>query len=422
MSQLDHWIAVKTGVKEEPLKREQVEEWQLEELNRLLHWCKEHSSFYKDYPDSLSSLKELENLPLLSAEDIVEHGNRMLCVSQGDVNRVVTMQTSGTSGQSKRLYFTKEDQQLTIDFFACGLSELNHPGDIAMVLMPGNRPGGMSSLIQEALKTLDTTPIGFDPRLPYWEIAKELVDSHVTTMVGAPAQLLSLGRYMKHYGITHEIHSVLVSSDYLSETVRRGVEETLHCDLFDHYGITEGGLGFSIECEKHEGLHIRENDVIVEIVDPKTGKRVPDGQWGELAFTTLTRRGMPLIRYRTGDKTLFYTERCACGSVVTRMHKIEGRYRQLKERYCMSVLDEVLFRIPEVIDYKARFDFDQKELIFTMLLSNEVEDLYQKTKDLLKDILVEEDQIVLETEFLSGTPDRDAKGYYAGKRTVMQEV
>ena len=422
MSKLDHWIAVKTGVREEPLQREQVEQWQLEEMNRLLHWCREHSRYYKNYPESISSLEELQTLPLLCAEDIVERGNEMVCVSQSDVNRVVTMQTSGTSGQSKRLYFTKDDQQLTVDFFACGLSELNHPGDVAMVLMPGNRPGGMSALIQEALRTLDVTPVGCDPHRPYWEIAQELVNNRVTTMVGAPAQLLSLGRFMKHYGIQHEVHSVLVSSDYLSETVRKGVEETLHCDLFDHYGITEGGLGFSIECEKHEGLHVRENDVLVEIIDPKTGKRVPDGQWGELVFTTLTRRAMPLIRYRTGDKTMFYRERCACGSVVTRMHKVEGRYRQLEERYCMSVLDEYIFRIPELIDYQVSFDPKQKELHFTMLLCKQTEDLSLSVRNLLKEILVEGDSVTIEPTYLSGIPDRTAKGYYQGKRTVIQGV
>ncbi len=77
---------------------------------------------------------------------------------------------------------------------------------------------------------------------------------------------------------------MLVSSDYLPETVRKALEATLHCTVYDHYGITEAGLGFSIECEMHQGLHIRENDLLVEIIDCQTNLPVADGQWGELVL------------------------------------------------------------------------------------------------------------------------------------------
>lgn len=419
MSRLDGWMAQKFGITLEQLNREVIEQWQLQELNRLLCWCRENSSYYKDYPVQLNSLEELSMLPFLTGEDIIQRGNHMVCVSQSEISRVVTMQTSGTSGASKRLYFSEADQQLTIDFFACGLSELNDSGDRCMVLMPGNRQGGMSYLIQQALRTLDVTPIPCDNHASFAQIAQMLQQEQINTMVGSPVQILSLARYLRHYNLPHQIKAVLVSSDYLPESVRQAIADTLNCAVYDHYGITEGGLGFSMECEQHEGLHIRENDLLVEIIDPVTGKIVPDGQWGEMVFTTLTRRAMPLIRYRTGDKARILAKPCVCGSVVKRMDKIDGRFQQLQEPYCMSVLDEQMFQLPQLVDYQVTYDAAKRQLQLRLLLAEELAVMKPILSDKLQSLLQFGDTLQLEGEVLTAQNRDTVQSLYTGKRRIL---
>lgn len=420
MSRLDGWMAQKLGILPEQLDRSVIEQQQLTELNKLLQWCRSRSTYYRDYPEQLQSLSELTTLPFLTGTDLVEHGQQLVCVSQSEISRVVTMQTSGTSGRSKRLFFSQADQQLTIDFFACGLSELNHTGDRCMILMPGNRPGGMSHLIQQALLQIRVVPVPCGNDVSFAHMARLLAVHRVSTMVGSPVQILSLARYLQHYQLPHSIKAVLVSSDYLPESVRRAIADTLHCAVYDHYGITEGGLGFSIECEQHQGLHIRENDLLVEIINPDTGMPVADGQWGELVFTTLTRRAMPLIRYRTGDKVRLLATPCACGSVVKRMDKIGGRLAQLAESYTITELDERIFQLPSVVDYQVHYQKAQHQLTLYVLLTEPLSQWKDAIETLLQPVLQQGDTLLVEGEML---PEQQTEigSFYQAKRKIMVE-
>ena len=83
--------------------------------------------------------------------------------------------------------------------------------------------------------------------------------------------------------------------------MKKRLEKELQCEVYNHFGITEAGLGAAIDCPAHFGMHIRENDLLFEVIHPESGEVLPDGRCGELVLTTLTRKGMPLIRYRTGD-------------------------------------------------------------------------------------------------------------------------
>jgi phenylacetate-coenzyme A ligase PaaK-like adenylate-forming protein len=122
--------------------------------------------------------------------------------------------------------------------------------------------------------------------------------------------------------------------------------------------MTEMGHGGGVECEALAGYHLREGDLYFEVVDHETGKACPDGDIGEVVFTTLTRRGMPLIRYRTGDIVRMIPEPCPCGSILKRMDYVRGRWSGLVclDTDCtlmVSEMDEVLFRLPGLLDYRA---------------------------------------------------------------------
>jgi len=138
--------------------------------------------------------------------------------------------------------------------------------------------------------------------------------------------------------------------------------------------MTEMGWGGGVECEARNGYHLREADLFVEIVDPETGRLLPDGEFGEIVATTLTRTGMPLIRYRTGDISRFHALPCACGTVLKRLDRIFGR---INDGQCLisgmpltlPVLDEALFVLPEVIDFKADLTSCQDRNCLTLTLS-----------------------------------------------------
>ena len=128
--------------------------------------------------------------------------------------------------------------------------------------------------------------------------------------------------------------------------------------MFQHYGMTETGLGGGVECEAFAGYHLREADLYYEVVDPNDGRPVPDGEMGEVVFTTLTREGMPLIRYCTGDFASFIPSPCSCQSILRRMSPVRGRMGGGvslggSSGISMPDLDEAVFAVSGVMNYQA---------------------------------------------------------------------
>ena len=164
------------------------------------------------------------------------------------------------------------------------------------------------------------------------------------TFVGMPVQLLSILRVCGK----GSLERALVSGDACPRTVMEACEKILGTKLFPHYGSREMALGGAICCPAHEGMHLRENHVIAEIIDP-AGNPLPPGEMGELVITTVGMEAMPLIRYRTGDYTHVLPGRCPCGSEVLRLDTIHrgGTASEMEE------LDGRLFSLPWVADYRA---------------------------------------------------------------------
>jgi phenylacetate-CoA ligase len=118
----------------------------------------------------------------------------------------------------------------------------------------------------------------------------------------------------------------LFGAEPWSERIRERIEKELEIEAFDIYGLTElCGPGVSVECPEHNGLHIWEDQFLIETIDPKTGEVMPAGEEGELVFTTLTKTGLPILRFRTRDISIIETEKCECGRTHSRMMRIRGR-------------------------------------------------------------------------------------------------
>jgi len=182
-------------------------------------------------------------------------------------------------------------------------------------------------------------------------------------VVGIPVQVLALARRSLSRGRTLRLASVLLSTDHVPRAIVSTLERDWDCRVFNHYGATEMGLGGGVECAAHAGLHLREADLLFEVVDPLSGVPLPPGQEGEVVFSTLTREAMPLIRYRTGDLSSFVPGPCPCGSRLRLLSTVRSRRGDVAvlvggERLRLADLDEALFGVDDVLDFRARLGAD----------------------------------------------------------------
>jgi phenylacetate-coenzyme A ligase PaaK-like adenylate-forming protein len=283
----------------------------------------------------------------------------MLAVSQDQVTRIVTLNTSGTSGREKRIFFTGEDLEATIDFFRHGMTTMVEEGRTVIIFLPGERPDSVGDLLARALDRIGVRPVIHGPIRDVAAAREEIMRYPSPCLVGIPSQILTVARSETLPAIPKGwVESVLLSADYVPLAIIKALEEIWACRVFSHYGMTEMGLGGGVECEARAGYHLRDADLYVEVVDPATGEGLEDGTWGEVVFTTLTRRAMPLVRYRTGDIGRLLPGRCPCGSVVRRLDRIRGRVGAeipLKSGPPLTLpdLDEALFAIDGVLNYTA---------------------------------------------------------------------
>jgi phenylacetate-CoA ligase len=363
---LDKWIASKIfgDSPGRSLSQAEVNRHQLAKLRETIDYVRWKSPFYREHLAGLPTgwLKDLEDLkqfPFTTPEHLQERGPEFLCVSQSEIERVVTLEIPGATTKPRRLYFTEEDVELTVDFFHHGMSTLVAPGQTVLVLMPGDRPASVGDLLVRALRRINVEGIVHgmveNPGHTIGEILRHSIDC----LVGIPTQVLSLARHEAGASIPQgRIKSVLLSSDYVSPAIVQELESAWGCRVFNHYGSTEMGLGGGVECQALQGYHLREADLYFEIVDPSSGEPQPAGMWGEIVFTTMTRKGMPLIRYRTGDLSRFLSDACPCGTALRRLDTVRGRLKDFApvgESHWLGIveLDDVLFPVPGLLDYQA---------------------------------------------------------------------
>ncbi len=352
LTPLEPWITHK-------IDHVDLAEYQLQKLRDTLQLAREKSRFYRrqlaDIPIDLTSLDDLTRWPFTTAADLRVNPLAFVTVSQDEIQRVVTLDSSGTSGAPKRLYFTREDQELTIDFFHIGMSTFTAPGDRVLILLPGETPGSVGDLLATGLQRLGAVPIKHGPVRDAVVTLDVMRREKINVLVGVPTHVLALARHPTKSPLN--LKSVLLSTDHVANAIKHAIEAAFGGTVYNHYGMTEMGLGGGVECEARRGYHLREADMLFEIIDPQTGERVPDGEYGEVVFTTLTRRGLPLIRYRTGDVSRFIPEPCPCGARLKTLeritHRLAGRVLIGDQTLTMADLDEALFAVDGVLNFTA---------------------------------------------------------------------
>lgn len=342
-TRLDNWICETESLPE--LTREGLDALQLKRLNETLARLKERGGIYAGYPEKLDNLAQLAQLSFTTPAMLAENPGSFLLTSQSEVSRVISGATSGTTGPAKRVFYTQRDTENTVGFFAAGIGEMLCPGEKCLITFPFSGPFGLGDLIAKAVEKLGGIPVRAGFGRSWGELSALVEETQPETYIGFPVTLLSLSRM---HGVP--IRRALVSGDACPKGVMDALEAALGNKLYPHYGSRECGLGGAVTCPAFEGMHLRENHIIPEIID-ENGQVLPEGAYGELVITTIGLEAMPLLRYRTGDYTRFLPP-CPCGGVTRRIDTVSRREGTIS----MEALDSALFPLETLIDYRASFD------------------------------------------------------------------
>ena len=362
---LENWIAGRLGVPGSSLTQEDLRRYQLAALRETVAWARRHSSFYARHLASLPldfprTLEDLARLPFTTANDLAENAHGFLCVAQDQISRVVTFNTSGTTGSSKRIFFTPHDQELTLEFFAHGISTMAATGDRMLIALPGEREGSVGYQLARGIERAGILAIPHGLSADPQRTLARMEEEGAACIIGLPVQMLALA--MRDCALASRVfrrlRSIVLCSDHAAKSLVRRLRQRTGAEIFEHYGMTEMGLGGGVDCAAHMGYHLREPDLFFEIVEPETGEPLPEGEVGEIVFTTLNRTGTPLIRYRTGDLSRFLPGMCGCGTILKRLERVQGRVdgsvRLTGGGYIsMATLDEALFAIPGLLNFTA---------------------------------------------------------------------
>ncbi|WP_353684841.1 phenylacetate--CoA ligase [Thermodesulfovibrio sp. 3907-1M] len=319
----------------ETLPRQKLEELQFSRLKKVLTRVYQKVPHYRKKfqdtgitPTKLKSLDDIKYFPFTTKEDLfVDYPYGLLTVSPEKVIRLHT--SSGTTGKPKAIFFSKKDINNSAELIArCLVMTGATKGDILQNSMTYGLFTGAFVMHYGAEKVgILVIPAG--PGNTERQI--NLMKDFGTTMLHiTPSYALYVASVLYDKGIDPKkelkLKRAYLGAEPYSEETRRKIENMLGIDIYNCYGLTEmNGPGVGFECPYKDGLHIWEDNFLMEIINPETGEPLPDGEIGELVLTTLNREAMPLIRYRTRDLTRIISEPCRCGRTHRRISRILGR-------------------------------------------------------------------------------------------------
>ncbi|MBQ6389638.1 MAG: phenylacetate--CoA ligase family protein [Mogibacterium sp.] len=368
-SPIDSKIAQDIGIDLKSLSAQKLEEWQLAEIRKLLAYVG-RSRFYRERlagidPDSIRTVDDFRKLPLTSESDLAGHENSLLCISPGEVTRMVTVPTTGTTGGSKRLAFTGSDLMRSLKFITVAYTTFMHEGDRMIVMMSGGTQGSIGDVVKHSMDQLGAETCIYGPVSDIRDAYEKVREWKPDVITGIPVQMAALARYCELQaretaegdGLV-QIREVLLSADDVPDAICDRLRRVWGSRVFRHFGMTELCIAGGCECCADMGYHLRHSDHYFEVIDPDE-----DG-YGELAVTTFHHQAMPLLRYRTGDIGRIDRSVCACGSPLPRLIGPRGRISNSippvgedEPRWSSSVfirdLEEIIFREPAVIDFEC---------------------------------------------------------------------
>ena len=318
----------------ECMDRDNLRDLQLTRLKEVVRRVYERLPFYRKkfsqnhlHPDALKSLEDLRKFPLTRKSELRE--GYPFGLFTAPLEKIVEFHiSSGTTGKPVVNGYTRKDIQVWSEVMARALACAGTTSKdvVHNAYGYGLFTGGLGIHYGAQLIGAKTIPISGGQTRRQIMIMQ---DFKSTVLTCTPSYALHIAEAAEEIGVDPRKLSLrvgILGAEPWSENMRKEIEAQLGIDALDIYGLTEIiGPGVAQECEAKEGMHIFEDHFLPEIIDPKTGKVLEEGEEGELVLTTLTREGTSLVRYRTGDITQINYQPCDCGRTIARINKIKGR-------------------------------------------------------------------------------------------------
>ena len=313
---------------------ERIKSWQDERLVRQVRHVWDNVPYYRAKmeaagltPDDIKSRDDLYKLPFLSKSDLRDaYPYGLLAVPLKDCVRIHS--TSGTTGKRVVAFYTKEDIDLWEDCCARAIVAAGGTKDDVCHVSYGyglftGGPGLNGGSHKVGCLTLPMSSGNTERQIQFMR------DLRSTILCCTPSYAVYIGETLHEMGLSKDdicLKAGIFGAEPWTEEMRRDVEKTLGIKAYDIYGLTEtSGPGVAFECSAQTGMHINEDHFIAEIINPETGEVLPEGEKGELVFTSIDKKAFPLLRYRTRDICILRREKCSCGRTHIKMCKPMGR-------------------------------------------------------------------------------------------------
>ena len=370
----------------ETMERPELEALQLERLKRIVAYVYDRVPFYRKRlddagvkPDKIKVLSDIQYIPYTTKDDIRDtYPFGLFAVPQKEIVRIHA--SSGTTGNPTVVGYTKNDLETWSDCVARLVTAAGATDeDIVQIAFGYGLFTGALGL-HYGLERIGATVVPTSTGNTEKQL-KLMRDFGTTALVSTPSYALYIAEVAADIGIDCrdlKVRLGLFGSEGCSIEMRTKVEEAWNLFATDNYGMSElMGPGVSGECRLRCGMHFAEDHFLPEIIDPKTGDVKPRGEEGELVVTTLTKEGIPLLRYRTKDITCIHYEKCECGRTHARMDKPLGRSDDMLKIKGVNVfptqIESVLVSIPEV-GPQYQIVLDQKKYTDKVEINIEVSD------------------------------------------------
>jgi phenylacetate-CoA ligase len=341
----------------ETLKPGDLQELQFKRLKKTLGLV-QHVDFYRKLLSgagvkisAIKTLDDIQKIPFTKKQDLRDgYPFGFLAVPMKKIVRIHT--TSGTTGKPTVVGYTQQDIDTWANLIARNMTMVGVGKDDIFQNMVnyGMFTGGLGFHYGAEKIGMAVIPSATGNTKRQIEM---MMDFGVTTIHCTPSYAMHLSEIAEEMGASFDhLKTGIFGAEPWSESVRHSLEKRLGVTAYDSYGLSElFGPGVAFECPERDGLHIWHDSFLVEIIDPKTGERVSDGERGELVVTPLVKEAMPLLRYRTGDVTVKMEDGCICrrGQKIAR---ITGRSDDMLVIRGINVfpsqVEHVLLKIPEV--------------------------------------------------------------------------
>jgi phenylacetate-CoA ligase len=362
----------------ETMARPALEQLQLARLNKTLKRAA-FSQFYKGrLPGSISNLDEIKEIPFTTKNDLRESFPKGM-VAVPDESLIRLHASSGTTGRATVIYHTRSDIDNWTELLARSMYMTGvRSHDVFQNMMGyGLFTGGLG--LHYGSERLGALTIPASSGNSKRQIM--LMKNFGTTVIHiTPSYALHLHAIFEEEGVDPKrdlrLRIGFLGAEPYSDGTRRKIEHLYGIDAYNSYGLSEmNGPGVAFECSHKDGMHVWEDNFLLEVVDPDTGHTLKVGDEGELVFTTLMREGMPIIRYRTGDIGAVYKRRCPCGRTHRRITRIKGRTDDMLIIKGVNVypmqIEKVLMDIPAVGN-NYLIEVDTVDYLDTLMVKIEV--------------------------------------------------